>query len=68
MLVMRCQYDPFAHEFTHVKPSASEMVGSYVLDRQSAEMLARVYRVSAPRATLVLSNDGTFVVTQAPTC
>ena len=37
VLTVGCQYDPFAHEFTHVKPSESELVGTYSLDLNQAK-------------------------------
>jgi hypothetical protein len=64
-----CQYDPFAHEYTHVKPaSAAMIVGTYALDRESIEMVKRNYNVTAPRSLLVLRNGGTFELREIPSC
>ena len=63
-----CQYDPFAHEFTEVKPKASDLVGTYVLDSESIDMLHRVYRVPPPGSRFTLRSDGTFTIQNIPSC
>jgi hypothetical protein len=62
-----CQYDPFAHEFTRVKPNAEELVGLYELDDESIEMLRR-HNLAPPSSRLVLQHDGTFEISHVPTC
>lgn len=39
VLSTACQYDPFAHEFTNVKPTDEDLIGQYELDDESIEML-----------------------------
>ena len=63
-----CQYDPFAHEFTKVRPEKGTLVGVYELDAESAEMLRRKYKVIPPSSRFVLRGDGTFSITDVPTC
>jgi len=63
-----CQYDPFAHEFTEVKPKASDLVGTYVLDAQSIDMLNRHYQVPPPGSRFILRDDGTFTIQNVPSC
>jgi len=63
-----CQYDPFAHEFTRVKPERATLVGVYELDDESTEMLRRKYQLVPPPSRFVLRDDGTFTITDVPTC
>ena len=63
-----CQYDPFAHEFTEVKPSASDLVGTYVLDSESIDRLGRVHQVPSPESRFILRGDGTFTLQNVPSC
>jgi hypothetical protein len=63
-----CQYDPFAHEFTHVKPEREALVGSYILEKGSAQAFRDTFHVPAPPARLRLNRDGSFEVVAIPTC
>ena len=63
-----CQYDPFAHEFTEVKPNVSDLVGTYALDSQSIDMLGRNYQVPPPGSRFILRSDGTFTIQNVPSC
>jgi len=62
-----CQYDPFAHEFTSVKPTDDELIGQYELDDESIEML-RHHDVPRPSSRVVLQRDGQFAINDVPTC
>lgn len=63
-----CQYDPFAHEFTKVRPETGKLVGVYELDDESTEMLRRKYKLVPPTSKFVLRSDGTFSISEVPTC
>lgn len=63
-----CQYNPFAHEYTHVEPDASEIVGTYKLDQESRDMLRERFKVDPPAATFTLNADGTFEIRNIPSC
>jgi len=63
-----CQYDPFAREFTKVRPERGALIGVYELDDESTEMLRRKYRLVPPSSRFVLRDDGTFTITDVPTC
>ncbi len=62
-----CQYDPFAHEYTSVKPTDTELIGQYELDDDTIEMLRR-HDVPRPSSRFVLQSDGTFAISDVPTC
>src|SRR5688572_31234466 len=62
-----CQYDPFAHQFTSVKPTHEELIGQYELDDTSIEML-RQLELPRPSSRLVLQRDDTFAISDVPTC
>lgn len=62
-----CQYDPFTHEFTRVKPTAEDLIGQYELDNESIEMLRR-HDLPKPASRFVLQGDGTFTMSDVPTC
>jgi hypothetical protein len=69
IIASSCQYDPFAHEYTHTRPaSAATIVGTHALDRESIEMLKQNYNVTAPRSLLVLRSGGTFELREIPSC
>ena len=65
---LACQYNPFAHEFTHDKPSANEIVGVYRLDQESRNMLRGRFKIEPPQATFTLNADGTFEIRDIPSC
>lgn len=68
-LLLRCQYDPFAHEFTKGEPRRGAVVGEYRPDRETTERLASALRISvSPAARFVLGQDGTFVASELPRC
>lgn len=67
LVSVACQYDPFAHQFTSVKPIDEDLVGQYELDDESIEMLRR-HNLPRPPSRFVLQRDGTFAISDVPTC
>jgi hypothetical protein len=63
-----CQYDPFAHQVTNVRPDESAVIGEYGLDRQSREMLQDLFEVEPPPAVFVLRADNSFTLADVPSC
>lgn len=61
-----CQYDPFAHQFTKVRPTTEDLVGLYELDERSIDMI-RQYAIPPPASRLALESDGTFAISEVPT-
>jgi hypothetical protein len=67
-MLFACQYDPFAHEYTSVRPDESSLIGEYALDSRSREMLQDVYKVAPPPAAFVLRPDHSFTIVNVPSC
>lgn len=68
-LLLGCQYDPFAHEFTETEPRRAAVAGEYKPDRETTERLRSSLGVSVnPAAKFVLNQDGTFVANELPNC
>jgi hypothetical protein len=64
-----CQFDPFASEFTRVRPVERYLVGRYVPDAETRERLASQLNVKVPTTCeLLVGQDGRFVVHDAPNC
>ena len=69
LVLARCQYDPFAHEFTNARPQESAIVGRYVPDRETTDILRESLRVQvSDRAALAINADHSFVATELPRC
>ena len=65
----RCQYNPFAHEFTRARPQERTVVGRYVPDRETSERLPRSSGVAvSDRTSLAIHADHTFAATELPKC
>lgn len=62
-----CQHDPFAHQFTNVKPTDEELIGQYELDDGSIELF-RHLDLPRPSSRFILQRDGTFAMSDVPTC
>ncbi len=64
-----CQYDPFAPEFTTVKPVEDRLVGRYSPDTETRERLRSALQIQVhPSCELVLNADHTFSATSLPRC
>ena len=63
VLLMGCQYNPFAHRFLKRKPSLDEVIGTYSLVEVYVDMvesgLNEKIRDRSPKPTIVLRADGT---------
>ena len=69
LLMVGCQYNPFAHEFTRTEPRESAVVGTYIPDSETTERLRRSLGVSvSPSARFVINADHTFVANELPKC
>lgn len=67
LLLVGCQYDPFAHEFTKAQPQESAVVGLYVPDRETTKHLRDTLRVTVHHdASLIINADHTFVARELP--
>jgi hypothetical protein len=67
VVLVACQYDPFVHEFTTERPSATDLLGAYVLDDESVHML-RDAHVTIPTSSFIIRPDGTFTLSRVPSC
>ena len=65
LLAVACQYNPFAHLYTTERPTDAEVVGTYVLSNQTVTAKG-LEKLAGRRCTVVLHDDGHFVVTNVP--
>jgi hypothetical protein len=65
LLILACQYDPFAHLYTTQKPAEADLVGAYVLSSQTVT-LEGIEELDGKSRTVVLQEDGLFTVTNVP--
>ncbi len=65
-ILVGCQRDPYAHEYTHAEPTVAELSGRYGLDSTTARFLSTRSAQEVPDATLVLRSDGSFAATNVP--
>jgi hypothetical protein len=66
-----CQYDPFAHEYTSTPPPEAEVVGTYVLTRQTLnrvpiEKLTALDGSGPSTIKLILYDDNRFEAVNLP--
>ena len=65
-LLVGCQYDPYAHLFTTVKPKSEDVAASYLLTQQTIEP-GGLDLLKGRQCVLELHGDGTFSATNYPT-
>jgi len=65
VLAQGCQHDPYAHSFTTEKPQADDVVGRYVLTKQTVVSGGSSAMQGRP-CVVVLAADGTFKATNVP--
>ena len=69
VLLTGCEYDPFAHEYTTVKPAENRLVGRYLPDDETRGRLRSTLQLQVdPRCELVLNADHTFSAKNIPRC
>lgn len=69
LLLVACQYDPFAHEYTTRKPVEDTLIGRYVPDDESRERLRGRFKIELGSSSeLLLRSDRTFLATHLPRC
>src|SRR6185295_6307226 len=69
MMLTACQYDPFAHEYTTVKPVESKLVGRYSPDAETTDRVASQLNIQVdPACELELNADHTFSAKNLPRC
>ena len=65
VLLLGCQYDPYAHTFTTEKPQTNDVVGRYVLNGQTI-VSGGLSAMQGRNCFVELAADGTFVATNVP--
>jgi hypothetical protein len=69
MVLTACQYDPFAHEYTKVKPVENKLIGRYSPDAETAARVASQLNIKVdPGCELKLNADHTFSAKNLPRC
>jgi hypothetical protein len=64
-----CQYDPFAHEYTAVKPIENNLIGRYTPDAETRNRVESQLNIQVdPACELVLNADHTFDAKNLPRC
>ncbi len=60
-----CQYDPFAHLFTTTRPDSADVVGHYILVKQTV-CSDGLSVIQGKFCAIEIRADGTFVATNVP--
>lgn len=69
LCLVSCQFNPFASEFTSVRPNEQQLVASYAPDRETRDRLASQLNITIhPQCRLELRRDHTFTATNLPDC
>ena len=67
-VLLGCQYDPYAHEYTHSKPTVNELSGRYEFDSETIQLLQKQSTQGIPNAILILRPNGSFTASNIPAC
>lgn len=69
-ILVSCQYDPNAHKYTTIEPKESDLIGTYVFDKQTADYEITEFRDSINKQIvnpkIIINLDGTYEVTNLP--
>jgi hypothetical protein len=69
MMLTGCQYDPFAHEYTTMKPVENKLIGQYSPDAETRDRVGSQLNIQVdPACELVLNADHTFSAKNLPRC
>jgi len=69
-ILISCQYDPYAHKYTTSKPKESELIGSYIFEKQTVEYEITEFKDSLNNQTVIpkieINSNGTYKVVNFP--
>ncbi len=65
ILLQGCQYDPYAHQYTTVRPRDADVLGRYVLTNQTVTQ-GGISDLQGRLCVVELRADGTFIATNLP--
>jgi hypothetical protein len=61
-----CQYDPYTSVYTTTQPNTNDVVGVYVADTNTLDLIAKEGHYSAVSPSITLLADGTIIITNIP--
>ncbi len=69
-ILISCQYDPYAHNYTTTKPNESDLVGKYTFERQTVDNKITEFTDSKKNQTVIpkieINENGTYNVVNLP--
>jgi hypothetical protein len=67
-MLIACQFDPYAYEFTRAKPEVTSLPGHYRTDDESRKIFKREFNIDVSQCELDLRDDGSFDLRGVPDC
>jgi hypothetical protein len=64
--LMGCQFDPHSTVYTRTQPKANDLVGTYLPDRATTDLVAREGRYRPLPASITLGEGGALTITNIP--
>ena len=70
ILVISCQYDPYAHKYVTEEPIESEFIGVYVFEKQTVDYKITEFKDTETNSIVIpkieIKKDGTYQVVNFP--
>ena len=70
IILISCQYDPYAHKYTTTEPKESDLIGTYVFERQTVDYDITEFRDSLNNRIVIpkieINSNGTYRVVNLP--
>lgn len=70
IILISCQYDPYAHRYTNAEPKKSDLIGTYIFDSQTVDYDITEFKDSESNQTVIpkieIHSDGTYNVFNLP--
>lgn len=67
ILLTSCQYDPYAHNYTTVEPTAKDVIGTYEFHMQTVDRRVDNNKFKNDRPLMVIKADKTYKIVGLPT-
>ncbi len=69
-IILSCQYDPYAHKYTTTEPKKSDLIGTYVFEKQTVDYEIAEFKDSLNNQTVIpkieINSNGTYKVLNLP--
>ena len=70
IFTVSCQYDPYAHKYTTTEPKESDLIGTYVFEKQTVDYEITEFKDSLNNQIVIpkieINSNGTYKVVNLP--